>query len=77
MIVIEVSMNNDVYIGISVVSGVVVSPAFVYDSVSSFHSKLSETFLGFSVVDIQVYINVPHLRVLVSFFYKKQLQNLS
>ena len=73
MIVIEVSVNNNVYIGISVVSGVVVSPAFVYDSVSSFHSELSEAFLGFSVVNIQVYINVPHLWVLVSFFDKEQL----
>ena len=73
MIVIDVPVNNNVYIGISVVSGVVVSPAFVYDGVSSFHSKLSETFLGFSVVDIQVNINIPHLWVLVSFFDKKQL----
>ena len=73
MILVEISVNNNVYIGISVVSGVVVSPAFVYDSVLSFHSKLSETFLGFSVVDIQVYINIPHLWVLVSFFDKEQL----
>ena len=64
MIVIEVSVNNNVYIGVSAVSGVVVSPVFVYDCVSSFHPKLSEAFLGFSVVDIQVYINIPHLSLI-------------
>ena len=73
MILVEVSVNNNVYIGVPAVSWVAVSPVFVNHCVSSFHSKLSETFLGFSVVDIQVNINIPHLWVLVSFFDKEQL----
>ena len=71
--VIEVSMNNNVYVGVSAVSRVVVSPVFMYYYISFFHSKLSETFLGFSIIDIQIYINLPNLRIHVSFFDKKQL----
>ena len=61
-------MKYYVNVSIPIVITVAMCPGVMNASASAFKSKLPKEFLGLSVVDIEIDVYIPNLRILVGFF---------
>ena len=60
-------MEDYINVSVLIITTVTMGPGVMDASASSFKSKLPKEFLGLSVVNIQVDVYIPDLRILVGF----------